>query len=112
MVSCGPHQMNNSNRECMQIDTEVRRLCGHWCTGPSGVADQSISRISAPVSPPPANTCAFAICSSCSPMGSFSDGFAAVEPTPYLEAHIQRHLDSPRDGCILQVALAILQNWG
>jgi hypothetical protein len=31
----------------------VRRLCGHPSTGPTAVRDQSIDRMSAPISPPP-----------------------------------------------------------
>ena len=34
--------------------TVLRRLCGHASGGPSGVFAQSISRIRAPISPPPA----------------------------------------------------------
>jgi len=34
----------------------VVRLVGHVATGPIGVADQSIARIRAPMSPPPART--------------------------------------------------------
>src|SRR4051795_1297910 len=34
----------------------VRRLCGHESTGPTGVLDQSMVRISVPISPPPART--------------------------------------------------------
>ena len=36
--------------------TQVRSDCGHCSTGPSGVADQSRSRMSAAISPLPANT--------------------------------------------------------
>jgi hypothetical protein len=32
--------------------TVLRRLCGQALGGPSAVADQSISRIRAPISPP------------------------------------------------------------
>src|SRR5215475_246594 len=35
------------------ILTELRKLCGHDAIGPSGVRDQSISRINLPISPPP-----------------------------------------------------------
>jgi hypothetical protein len=31
----------------------VRRLCGQAATGPTAVVDQSIERMSAPISPPP-----------------------------------------------------------
>src|SRR5678815_1566804 len=34
--------------------TALQRLCGHVSTGPSGVADQSCSRMRPPISPPPA----------------------------------------------------------
>src|SRR4051812_49263373 len=33
----------------------VRRLCGQLATAPTAVADQSIERMSAPISPPPAS---------------------------------------------------------
>src|SRR6476646_5749466 len=36
------------------ISTEVRRLGDQFSIGPIGVRDQSIARISAPISPPPA----------------------------------------------------------
>src|SRR5215475_2028967 len=35
--------------------TELRKLCGHDSIGPSGVSDQSISRINLPISPSPVN---------------------------------------------------------
>src|SRR5580692_11940481 len=35
--------------------TQVRRACGHCSTGPSGVADQSSSRMRVAISPLPAN---------------------------------------------------------
>ncbi|MFO1060788.1 MAG: hypothetical protein U1E53_27920 [Dongiaceae bacterium] len=37
-----------------QVLTEVRNDCGQPASGPSGVAAQSVARISAPMSPPPA----------------------------------------------------------
>ena len=43
-------------RELRQVLTVVRRLCGQRLTGPSGVFDQSVALISAPISPPPART--------------------------------------------------------
>src|SRR5947209_5394432 len=42
-------------REFRQVLTVVRRLWGQALTGPSGVRDQSIARIAAPISPPPAS---------------------------------------------------------
>src|SRR5438874_5825908 len=42
--------------DARQILTAVRRLCGQFSTGPRRVFDQSIERISAPMSPPPTNT--------------------------------------------------------
>src|SRR5215471_10718977 len=33
--------------------TVVRRLCGHLSSGPSGVFDQSMERMTLPISPPP-----------------------------------------------------------
>src|SRR5712691_7516776 len=38
--------------------TLVLRLCGHVCSGPRGVVDQSFERMSAPSSPPPLRTSA------------------------------------------------------
>src|SRR5574338_870806 len=52
----GPHHTTTGNREFRQVLTVVLRLCGHWSTGPSGVAVQSNARLRAPNSPPPANT--------------------------------------------------------
>src|SRR5262245_7842676 len=39
--------------EGSSILTELRKLCGHDSIAPSGVRDQSISRINLPISPPP-----------------------------------------------------------
>ena len=44
--------------------TAVFRLCGQRSTGPSDVRDQSIARIRAPISPPPARKVAAAVISS------------------------------------------------
>src|SRR3954471_8647913 len=43
LMSDGPHQTNIGNREFRQMLTAMRRLRGHCCGGPSGVADQSMS---------------------------------------------------------------------
>ena len=40
-------------REFKQVLTLVRKLCGQLSTAPSGVFDQSIERMRAPISPPP-----------------------------------------------------------
>src|SRR5580658_941731 len=42
------------NREVRQMPSAVRKLCGHSEEGPSRVVRQSMERVSAPVSPPPA----------------------------------------------------------
>src|SRR6187431_2990424 len=52
----GPHQTRIGNREFKQVLTVVRSDCGQSETGPSAVCDQSIDRINAPISPPPART--------------------------------------------------------
>ena len=56
MVS-GPHAIKIGKVEERQRLTEVRKLCGHSEIGPSGVIDQSIERISFPISPPPDKNC-------------------------------------------------------
>src|SRR5512146_2090604 len=56
MTNSAPHQTRIGNREWRHVLTVVRRLCGHPETGPNGVDAQSIDRISAPISPPPART--------------------------------------------------------
>ncbi len=38
--------------EFRQMLTAERKLCGHDCTGPSDVDDQSYERISSPIVPP------------------------------------------------------------
>src|SRR6476620_6209288 len=53
MTSSGPHQMTIGNAQSRAILMEVRRLCGHEAIGPSAVFDQSISRMSLSISPPP-----------------------------------------------------------
>src|SRR5215471_9234596 len=49
------------------ILTELRKLCGHDSIGPSGVRDQSFSRINFPISPPPVSQSARAGAIACSP---------------------------------------------
>src|SRR5262249_47387417 len=49
------------------ILTELRKLCGHDSIGPSGVRDQSISRINFPISPPPVSQSARAAAIALSP---------------------------------------------
>src|SRR5260370_36489379 len=50
----GPPQINIGWLLLSRMRTAVRRLCGQASGFPSGVADQSYSRVSAPISPPPA----------------------------------------------------------
>src|SRR5262245_66690547 len=52
-MSCSPQPSQKGWREVSIIRTAVFKLCGHDSTGPSGVSDQSISRINLPISPPP-----------------------------------------------------------
>lgn len=52
-MSLGPQAIRIGKVEDRHRLTEVRRLCGQLTGGPSGVFDQSIERISAPISPPP-----------------------------------------------------------
>src|SRR5689334_13343194 len=54
MTSSGPHQITMGKAQSRAILTEVRRLCGQEAIGPSGVFDQSNSRMSLSISPPPA----------------------------------------------------------
>src|SRR4051794_23024903 len=42
-----------AKRELRQVEREVRSDGGQPATGPRGVRDQSMARISAPMSPPP-----------------------------------------------------------
>src|SRR5262245_57686791 len=52
-MSCSPQPSQKGWREVSIIRTAVFKLCGHDSIGPSGVCDQSISRINLPISPPP-----------------------------------------------------------
>src|SRR5262245_23053407 len=52
-MSRSPQPSQKGWREVSIIRTAVFRLCGHDSIGPSGVRDQSISRINLPISPPP-----------------------------------------------------------
>jgi hypothetical protein len=54
-MSSGPQQTRIGNVDDRHRLTDVRRLCGQPDSGPSGVADQSMLRISSPISPPPAS---------------------------------------------------------
>src|SRR5689334_15432931 len=49
-----PHQTNIGWREVRTMRTAVFRAWGQRSTGPSGVCDQSLRRMSSPNSPPPA----------------------------------------------------------
>jgi hypothetical protein len=51
----GPPQSNIGNRLPSTTPSIVLRLVGHCSTGPSFVLDQSVERMIAPISPPPAN---------------------------------------------------------
>src|SRR6478609_3342336 len=42
LTSEGPHHTNIGKCEFRQMLTAMRRLCGHCCGGPSGVAAQSM----------------------------------------------------------------------
>src|SRR5215217_7604739 len=53
VMRSGPHTRQAGNFEASIILAAVFRLCGHVSGGPSGDADQSIERMSAPASPPP-----------------------------------------------------------
>src|SRR5262245_11076697 len=55
------------------ILTELRKLCGHDSIGPSGVSDQSISRINSPISPPPVSQSARAAAIAFSPPQSIDN---------------------------------------
>src|SRR6516225_9789138 len=50
----GPHHSSSGNRLASRKVTIMRRLGDHRPTGPSGVRVQSVARIRAPISPPPA----------------------------------------------------------
>src|ERR1700757_557479 len=51
----GPHQITIGERELRQMPTAVRRLCGHFDTGPSGDAAQLNSDIRPAISLSPTN---------------------------------------------------------
>src|SRR5215467_10008374 len=50
----GPHHNSSGNRLASRKVTIMRRLGNYRPTGPSGVRVQSVARIRAPISPPPA----------------------------------------------------------
>ena len=52
-MNSGPQSTRIAKRDDSMTATMVRRLGGHSSTGPSGVLDQSMLRMSAPASPPP-----------------------------------------------------------
>ena len=52
-MKSGPHQSRIGNFEPRQMLAAVRRLGGQSPTGPSAVRDQSLARMSSPISPPP-----------------------------------------------------------
>jgi hypothetical protein len=45
--------MTMPKRDSSMMLTAVRRLWGHWASGPKTVRLQSVARMSAPSSPPP-----------------------------------------------------------
>jgi hypothetical protein len=67
-------------REARQTLKTVLKLCGHREGGPTGVSDQSMARISAPISPPPANTCSI----SDVPSGFITDAAPLLLGNPHL----------------------------
>src|SRR4051812_46264326 len=56
LMSSGPHQTNIGKRECRQMPTAIRKLCGQLSTGPSAVLAQSKSRTRSAIPPPAALT--------------------------------------------------------
>src|SRR5580700_2880990 len=53
--SSGPSQSRIRERELRHMLTAILTLCGQVSGEPSGVADQSLARMRAPISPPPAS---------------------------------------------------------
>src|SRR3954471_15874747 len=53
-MKSGPQAMYRGNPVSSRMLSAVRRLCGHPSTAPTAVRDQSIDRMRAPISPPPA----------------------------------------------------------
>src|SRR5262249_49571446 len=82
------------------ILTELRKLCGHDSIGPSGVRDQSISRINLPISPPPVSQSARAGAIAFSPPKSMDNlptadlihtMFTRSQPSVYVPRRITRY---------------------
>ena len=61
VIRSGPQHRMICALEGSMMLTALRRLCGQLSTGPSGVSDQSLALISAPISPPPASQGATAV---------------------------------------------------
>src|SRR6185437_7747868 len=57
-MKSGPHHSSNGKRLGSRKRTIMRRLGDHVSTGPSGVAAQSVARISCAISLSPGNICA------------------------------------------------------
>src|ERR1700738_3309241 len=55
-MKSGPQAMYIGYPDVSRMLSDVRRLCGHCSTGPTGVQDHSKDRMSWPISPPPAKT--------------------------------------------------------
>src|ERR1700687_527396 len=55
-MKSGPQAIYIGYPDASRMLSDVRRLCGHCSTGPTGVRDHSIERMSLPISPPPAKT--------------------------------------------------------
>src|SRR2546426_5846375 len=51
MTSSGPQHTSMGKPDSTQMLVAVRRLCGHRSAGPSAVADQSLARMRAAISP-------------------------------------------------------------
>src|SRR3954471_16790534 len=80
-MSSGPHHTNIGKRECKQMPTAIRKLCGQLSTGPSPVLAQSKSRTRAAISPPAAFTSDIIIPAMASAWGQSSERAALASWT-------------------------------
>src|SRR6476661_3645330 len=98
MLKSGPQKRMICAFDGSSMLTVLRRLCGHDSGAPRVLRDQSISRIRAPISPPPARNVSFE--------GSIDRFFIA--PISYQGA-VQRHRNPAlvRHGATTDVAGAV-----
>src|SRR6478752_992824 len=72
-----PHHTNIGCCEVRMMRTQVRRLLGQVCGGPSGDRDQSMARMRCPISPPPERNAKTSVAGS---KGGFSSSKVTIDP--------------------------------